>query len=146
MPELPDISAYLEALQPRVSGRPLERVRVTNPFLVRSITPPLSHTQWTGWIELGFLAGFVLAVLWNLRRLAGRLTSERAAWLGYGALALTWSSLVWFEDWGFMRILAEFVLLGTMLLMAAPTRLRVPVLGASLALWLFLARDIALYR
>ena len=39
MPELPDISAYLEALQPRVVGQPLERVRLGNPFLVRTIRP-----------------------------------------------------------------------------------------------------------
>ena len=45
MPELPDIAAYLEALEPRVSGQPLERVRVTNPFLVRSIAPPLKEAE-----------------------------------------------------------------------------------------------------
>ena len=39
MPELPDITAYLEALQPRVVGQPLERVRLGNPFLVRTIRP-----------------------------------------------------------------------------------------------------------
>jgi formamidopyrimidine-DNA glycosylase len=39
MPELPDIAAYLEALSPRVIGRCVERVRIANPFLVRTITP-----------------------------------------------------------------------------------------------------------
>jgi formamidopyrimidine-DNA glycosylase len=39
MPELPDITAYLDALEPRVVGQPLERFRVGNPFLVRTIRP-----------------------------------------------------------------------------------------------------------
>lgn len=41
MPELPDIELYLSALQPRIVGRPLERVRVGTPFLLRSVDPPL---------------------------------------------------------------------------------------------------------
>ena len=102
------------------------------------------HVVWL--IELTFLGVFALAVLWTLRTLGGRLTREAAAWLGYGVFALTWSQVVWREDWGYMRLLSEFLLLGTMLLLAAPFRLRVPVLAASLALWLFLATDVVLYR
>lgn len=41
MPELPDIAAYIAALEPRVIGRPLERVRLASPFLLRTTTPPL---------------------------------------------------------------------------------------------------------
>jgi len=40
MPELPDVVVYLEALAPRVLGQPLERFRIGNPFLVRTIEPP----------------------------------------------------------------------------------------------------------
>jgi len=40
MPELPDIAAYLEALEPRVLGQTLEHIRVASPFLLRSIDPP----------------------------------------------------------------------------------------------------------
>ena len=40
MPELPDIELYLHALRPRILDRPLERVRITSPFLVRSVEPP----------------------------------------------------------------------------------------------------------
>jgi formamidopyrimidine-DNA glycosylase len=43
VPELPDIVAYLEALKPRVVGQRLEGVRVKSPFLVRSVSPPLSE-------------------------------------------------------------------------------------------------------
>ncbi|MGH7848637.1 MAG: Fpg/Nei family DNA glycosylase [Candidatus Binatia bacterium] len=42
MPELPDVVSYIEALQPRIVGRPLLRVRVTSPFVLRSVDPPLS--------------------------------------------------------------------------------------------------------
>ena len=39
MPELPDVLIYLEALAPRVLGQPLERFRLGNPFIVRTIEP-----------------------------------------------------------------------------------------------------------
>src|SRR5207247_76440 len=39
MPELPDIVVYLEALQSRVVGERLERLRIASPFLLRSIKP-----------------------------------------------------------------------------------------------------------
>jgi formamidopyrimidine-DNA glycosylase len=43
MPELPDISAYLVALEPRIMHRKLERVRLGSPFLLRTLdTPPSS--------------------------------------------------------------------------------------------------------
>lgn len=43
MPELPDIAAYIEALEPRVMGMPLERVRLASPFLLRTAAPALSE-------------------------------------------------------------------------------------------------------
>src|SRR5262249_45183848 len=39
MPELPDIELYIEALRPRIEGQKLERIRLTNPFLLRSVDP-----------------------------------------------------------------------------------------------------------
>src|SRR5256714_4315046 len=39
MPELPDIVVYLEALQARVVGERLERLRIASPFLLRSVEP-----------------------------------------------------------------------------------------------------------
>ncbi len=45
MPELPDILLYLHALEPRILGRPLERVRLASPFLVRSVDPPLGAVE-----------------------------------------------------------------------------------------------------
>ncbi len=43
MPELPDITLYIEALSSRVVGQPLERLRIGNPFLVRTIEPAPSE-------------------------------------------------------------------------------------------------------
>jgi formamidopyrimidine-DNA glycosylase len=42
LPELPDITIYVERLAARVRGEPLERVRLSSPFLLRSVEPPLS--------------------------------------------------------------------------------------------------------
>ncbi len=42
MPELPDVTVYLEALDGRIRGARLERVRLLTPFLLRSVDPPLS--------------------------------------------------------------------------------------------------------
>lgn len=45
MPELPDITVYLDALEPRICGRPLERVRLASPFVVRSVDPPVQALE-----------------------------------------------------------------------------------------------------
>ena len=45
MPELPDVLLYLHALQSRVVGRCVSRVRLVSPFLLRSIDPPLSAIE-----------------------------------------------------------------------------------------------------
>ena len=45
MPELPDITVYLEALEERVRGHVLERVRLRSPFLVRSVDPPIAAAE-----------------------------------------------------------------------------------------------------
>jgi len=45
MPELPDIAAYITALEARIVGQPIERVRLTSPFLLRTVEPPLAEVQ-----------------------------------------------------------------------------------------------------
>src|SRR5207249_4664744 len=42
MPELPDVLLYIESLKPRILNQVLERVRLASPFVVRSVTPPIS--------------------------------------------------------------------------------------------------------
>ena len=48
MPELPDITVYIEALASRVVGQPLERIRIAKPFLLRSVDPPISAAHSKG--------------------------------------------------------------------------------------------------
>jgi formamidopyrimidine-DNA glycosylase len=45
MPELPDISAYIVALEARILGQPLEHVRLGSVFLLRTVDPPLASTE-----------------------------------------------------------------------------------------------------
>jgi formamidopyrimidine-DNA glycosylase len=62
MPELPDVIVYIEALERRILGQPLQRIRLASPFLLRSVDPPIS-------------AGFRKKVL-GLRRLGKRIVFE----------------------------------------------------------------------
>src|SRR5581483_11396688 len=45
MPELPDIAAYITALQPRIVGEAIEKIRLASPFLLRTAQPPLSAVE-----------------------------------------------------------------------------------------------------
>ncbi len=53
MPELPDITVYVERLAAKVAGHVLQRVRIVNPFLLRTAVPPLSSTfgRWVIGVE-----------------------------------------------------------------------------------------------
>ncbi len=45
MPELPDIAAYLHALEVRIVGQPLEKIRIASAFLLRTAQPPLETVE-----------------------------------------------------------------------------------------------------
>jgi formamidopyrimidine-DNA glycosylase len=45
MPELPDITAYVTALAPRVIGQPLEQLRIASPLLLRTAVPPIHSVE-----------------------------------------------------------------------------------------------------
>ena len=45
MPELPDIAAYITALEPRIVAQPLVRVRLASPFLLRTAQPPIKNVE-----------------------------------------------------------------------------------------------------
>jgi formamidopyrimidine-DNA glycosylase len=45
MPELPDITTYLDALQSRIVGQPLLHVRLASPFLLRTVQPPIKEVE-----------------------------------------------------------------------------------------------------
>jgi formamidopyrimidine-DNA glycosylase len=52
MPELPDITVYIEALEKRVLGTRLERVRIFGPFLLRTVDPPVASVEGKRVVEL----------------------------------------------------------------------------------------------
>jgi formamidopyrimidine-DNA glycosylase len=52
MPELPDISAYLSALEERIVGQPLEHVRIASAFLLRTAQPPVTSVEGHRVLEL----------------------------------------------------------------------------------------------
>jgi formamidopyrimidine-DNA glycosylase len=45
MPELPDVTVYVECLEQRIAGSVLERVRLASPFLLRSVDPPIGVAE-----------------------------------------------------------------------------------------------------
>jgi formamidopyrimidine-DNA glycosylase len=52
VPELPDVVVYLEALEPRVQGQPIEAIRVQSPFVLRTFDPPISAAVGRRVVEL----------------------------------------------------------------------------------------------
>jgi formamidopyrimidine-DNA glycosylase len=52
MPELPDISAYLAALESRIIGQSIQRVRLASVFLLRTVQPPITSVEGKGVREL----------------------------------------------------------------------------------------------
>src|SRR6476660_1218272 len=45
MPELPDIAAYITALETRILGQRIEQVRLASPFLLRTVQPPVADVE-----------------------------------------------------------------------------------------------------
>ena len=45
MPELPDVTVYIEALRERILNQPIQRIRVASPFIVRSFEPPIREAE-----------------------------------------------------------------------------------------------------
>jgi formamidopyrimidine-DNA glycosylase len=108
MPELPDIVVYLEALEKRILGQRLERVRVLSPFLLRTAVPPLAAVEGKNvrrLVRIGKRIGIgVEGDLWLVLHLmiAGRLHwKERGVKLsrprGLAAFDFPHGSLLWTE-------------------------------------------------
>ena len=69
MPELPDITAYITALEPHVVGKRLERVEINGPFLLRTVEPKVAEAE-----------GQVVHEVWRVgKRIA--LGLENGVWL-----------------------------------------------------------------
>jgi formamidopyrimidine-DNA glycosylase len=88
MPELPDISVYLECLAPRIGGQRFERLRITNPFVLRSVTPTPAEVQGLRVIGLGRMGKRIVLELEGERFLVIHLMiAGRLRWRPAGAAA-----------------------------------------------------------
>jgi hypothetical protein len=61
MPELPDLAIYIEALEKRIVGQRLERVRIVSPFLLRTVEPAVESAAGVGETDLYWSGGRALA-------------------------------------------------------------------------------------
>jgi len=86
VPELPDVAVYVEALARRVVGKPLERVRLASPFLLRSVEPPLSSVEGRRVLEVRRLGKrIVLALEGELFLVLHLMIAGRLRWRPPGA-------------------------------------------------------------
>jgi formamidopyrimidine-DNA glycosylase len=98
VPELPDITVYVERLQAKVQGGILQRVRVLNPFLLRTALPPLREAEGrrvSGVERLG--KRVVLALEGGLFLVIHLMIAGRLKWLDAGAKPPGKSALAAFE-------------------------------------------------
>jgi hypothetical protein len=94
--------------------------------------------------EAFFLAVVMLVVVaaWRSSRSP---TEWRVAWVGYFALAATLPHAVWFEDAGFLRVLADLYLLSALLVISANRAARATLAVATFLLWYYLAGHLVKY-
>jgi formamidopyrimidine-DNA glycosylase len=98
VPELPDILLYLEALAPRVLNQPLERVRIGNPFLVRTPAPPLSDAHGRRVVGLHRMGKRIVFVLeGDLFLVLHLMIAGRLRWRDHGAAIPGKSGLAAFD-------------------------------------------------
>ncbi len=86
MPELPDIAVYIEHLESRLVGQTLERMRLLNPFVLRSVTPPTAAAEGkkvTGVRRLG--KRIVIALESELFLVLHLMIAGRLRWVGKDA-------------------------------------------------------------
>lgn len=114
MPELPDITVYIDALERGVVGRVLQRLKIANPFVLRTAVPPIDS----------LVGRPVLALRWLGKRSAFGFESERWLVLHFMiARRLRWTAA---GDKAKVRnVIAEFVFAeGTLALTEAGTKRR----------------------
>ena len=86
MPELPDVTVYLEALAARVNGRKLLGVRLASPFVLRTFDPPLSAAAGKKVLGLRRVGKrLVLALEGDLFLVMHLMIAGRLKWLDAGA-------------------------------------------------------------
>jgi formamidopyrimidine-DNA glycosylase len=86
MPELPDLTVYMEALDRRIVGRRLERVLIRSPFLLRTAVPPIQSVNGrrvTGLHRIG--KRIVLGLEGDLWLVLHLMVAGRLHWFGQGS-------------------------------------------------------------
>src|SRR5262245_24246444 len=85
MPELPDVVVYIEALERRVVGQILERVRLVSPFVLRTAMPPIASAEGRRVVGLRRIGKrIVLALEDNLFLVLHLMIAGRLRWLAPG--------------------------------------------------------------
>ncbi len=86
MPELPDVIVYIEALERRVAGQTLERIRLLSPFVLRTAVPPISAAEGKRVTALRRVGKrIVLALEYELFLVIHLMVAGRLRWLAPGA-------------------------------------------------------------
>ena len=98
MPELPDITVYVERLAARLQGDTLQRVRVLNPFVLRTAMPPIAQAEGRRLVGVERLGKRVVLVLeGELFLVIHLMIAGRLRWLAAGAKPPGKLSLASFE-------------------------------------------------
>jgi formamidopyrimidine-DNA glycosylase len=108
MPELPDVTVYVEALRARIIGARFERLRLANPFVLRSVDPPIADVTGRAVTDVRRLGKRIVIALEDERfvvihlMIAGRLHWKAAgarppAKIGVAAFDFTTGTLVMTE-------------------------------------------------
>ena len=88
MPELPDITVYVEALERHIIGHRLERVRIIKPFVLRSFDPPISAVSGHTVTSIGRIGKRIVIAMENdLFIVIHLMIAGRLRWLAAGAKA-----------------------------------------------------------
>ena len=105
-------------------------------FLSRLASNAASKTQVqrVDFVDMLLIGVFAAAVAWSMRTsAASRL--EKSACLLYAGLAVFFTGDMWVEDWAFLRVLSEFCVVGTMILLLSPSKMRMPIFVSWGAVW-----------
>ncbi len=87
--------------------------------------------------EVILLLAFALGVIYLIRSTSAS-AHEALCWFLYVALALSLSSVIWVEDWAYLRALSEFCALGIIIVIGSASRVRAIILGSFSMFWLFI--------
>jgi formamidopyrimidine-DNA glycosylase len=108
MPELPDVTVYIESLVAKIRGSRLARVRVMNAFLLRTALPPISQAEGRRVIGVERVGKrIVLALEGELFLVVHLMIAGRLRWLTSGAKPPAKSALAAFEFEGGTLVLTE---------------------------------------